>query len=117
MTFDPTKPVQTRDGRKARIICTDLRHPWYSMAVAIADENGLETISCYSKSGRWDERYDDENSLVNIPEKRKYWVVMAKECGLPMSGTYCDKGYMEEAVKQRKKSGIYIATHEGEYEV
>ena len=24
--FDPTKPVQTRDGRKARIICTDRKH-------------------------------------------------------------------------------------------
>lgn len=23
--FDPTKPVQTRDGRKARIICTDAK--------------------------------------------------------------------------------------------
>ena len=22
--FDPTKPVQTRDGREARIICTDV---------------------------------------------------------------------------------------------
>lgn len=72
MTFDPTKPPhQTRNGREARIICADLKHPEYQIAAVIIDENGDEEVESYTAGGllisgepggAWD--------LINVPDKR-----------------------------------------------
>ena len=74
MSFDVNKPVQTRDGRKARIICTDAKGN--RPIVALAERNsGDEYASWHGSNGRWwpsgDETGDD---LINIPEKR--WAVI-----------------------------------------
>ena len=54
MTFDPTKPVQTRDGRKARIICTDLNNPAFRI-VAVIDHPGGEYVETYYSNGyKWE---------------------------------------------------------------
>lgn len=48
--FDPTKPVQTRDGRKARIICTDAASPL--PIVALVTDKGVEYPTVFTKEGR-----------------------------------------------------------------
>jgi hypothetical protein len=70
--FDPTKPVQTRDGRKARIVCTDSRASDMPI-IALAEMGGwaphLEyAFGCYA-DGRVSKDRDDDLDLVNIPEK------------------------------------------------
>jgi hypothetical protein len=69
--FDPTKPVQTRNGQKARIICTDrvsLTHPIIALV-------GEACCLIYTVSGTY---YSDGtpslNDLINIPTKREGWV-------------------------------------------
>lgn len=36
MTLDPNKPVRTRDGCAAHILCTDLKKDMYTIAAAVA---------------------------------------------------------------------------------
>lgn len=76
MTFEPTKPVQTRDGRKARVICTNLH--WYDgrgRPIVYLIMNGAgEAICTCDKDGRSTGYPADD--LINIPEKRRVvgWV-------------------------------------------
>ena len=68
MTFDPTKPVQTRDGCKARIICTD-KGGDYPIVALVPSTNGKDRIITFNKQGKnttglSQTKYD----LVNIPD-------------------------------------------------
>lgn len=78
--FDPTKPVQTRDGRKARILITDLQNQTPIVA-AITSECDVENAYHYGIKGNFcdmdiEHRYD----LVNIPQKR--WVSLNRTTDL-----------------------------------
>ena len=68
--FDPTKPVQTRDGRKARIVCTNARiERGYPIAALVETEEGGEEVRNYTKSGLWIEGARlGKSDLINIPE-------------------------------------------------
>lgn len=81
MKIDFSKPVQTRDGRPARILATDLRHPDYSVVAAVSDGNNLEEIIRFTPEGSfWKARggrpEPDRADLVNVPRKigREIWV-------------------------------------------
>jgi len=67
MTFDPTKPVQTRDGRKARIICTD-KKSISTIVALVEDENGEEGIISYLGSGTVFINGESPVDLINIEE-------------------------------------------------
>ena len=74
--FDPTKPVQTRDGRKARIIATDAVDPIYPIVALVTQKAGEERPERYTSTGRY---YSDGDilrptDLVNVPEKHVRWV-------------------------------------------
>ena len=74
MTFDPNKPVQTRDGRKARIICND-RMGYSPLIALVSDKEGEETVQGYRADGTYYYNRgipNDKRDLVNIPEKR--WI-------------------------------------------
>ena len=75
------KPVCTRNGRKARIICFDAKgtHPIIAL---VSDPNieGEETPFCYTNDGFYNnpncESYHD---LMMLPEKKEGWVNVYKE--------------------------------------
>jgi hypothetical protein len=68
--FDPTKPVQTRDGRKARIICTDYKNGQDSIVAAITRSKcDEEMLLTYSSKGWYQFDEESQYDLVNIPEK------------------------------------------------
>ena len=68
--FDPTKPVQTRDGRKARIICTDRNDTEFPI-VALVNDGVYEEIKSYSSEGAYLHTMDESASdLINIPETK-----------------------------------------------
>ena len=64
--FDPTKPVQTRDGHKARIVCTD-RKGTVSI-VALVERYSHENAVYYGSDGRLVGSKESRLDLVNIPE-------------------------------------------------
>lgn len=73
------KPVCTRDGRKARIICFD-KEGNFPLVVLVKDEaNHLEEIKSYSIQGVTDvfrKRHprESEDDLMMLPEKHEGWV-------------------------------------------
>lgn len=73
MAFDPTKPVQTRDGRKARILCTDLkgREPYTIVAThRNKSDEDVEYVSTFTAEGRmFGSEQCNPNDLVNIPQR------------------------------------------------
>jgi hypothetical protein len=75
MTFDPTKPVQTRDGRKVRIICTDAAGPHPIVALIKVEKEGRECSHQFSKIGSYfANSIASELDLINIPERKVRWV-------------------------------------------
>ena len=83
MTFDPTKPVQTRDGRKARIVSDRLSGGAHKFIAIITHENGCENGYTYDEGGYY---YCLSNpcglDLVNVPEKREMWVNVYEGCDI-----------------------------------
>lgn len=69
MSFDPTKPVQTRDGRKARILTTNLKATSYTLAAAVICFGEEECIYTLLPNGRIDNAAESRMDLINIPEK------------------------------------------------
>lgn len=89
MTFDPTKPVQTRDGRPARIICTDLVSASGKSIVALAKEpfgtyagKNVESVTYYYSDGHFlPSKIDNDMDLVNVPERVVRFVnIKTHEC-------------------------------------
>lgn len=70
------KPVCTRDGRKARIICFDLNNKNFPIAAIIncdTEENAYQ----YDIDGVCDE-HDNNLNLMMSPEKKEGWVNLCK---------------------------------------
>lgn len=67
MTFDPTKPVETRAGRPARIVATDRKGTGKTI-VALTYTNGIEYIKLFYPDGRYTLGRDVVEDLVNAPE-------------------------------------------------
>ena len=97
------KPVCTRDGHKARIICFDAKGMHQPIIALITQDNGIEHIETYYSDGRFN---DDSNSqsdydLMILPEKKEGWVNVYKE------RIYSTK---EEAIEATYDGVTYIDT-------
>lgn len=114
MTFDPTKPVQTRDGRKARIICTDFkgfgRGSIIANVICTYANAEAESIYVYYDDGRTNRSSDSSLDLINVPETRRVHIIEYGDGsrwyrdGAPLDGhggTYL--GYLEYTDDQLKK--------------
>lgn len=71
------KPVCTRDGRKARIICFDLNNKNFPI-VAIINCDSEENVYQYDIDGICDE-HDNNLNLMMFPEKKEGWIIIHKE--------------------------------------
>ena len=71
------KPVCTRDGRKARIICFD-RNDLYPIVALIECEDGKEMVGAYSKEGQTEIYEIKGTDLMMLPEKKEGWVNVYK---------------------------------------
>lgn len=75
--FDPTKPVQTRDGRKARIVATDVRRSnSVDQLMILALITSPDTVYEYEGYRHQDGTYPHVKphlDLVNIPVKSSTW--------------------------------------------
>jgi len=95
--FDPTKPIQTRDGRKARIICADANYydihgnkePIMALIEVKNGIKGIEKHCSFSSNGQYFHDKQSEHDLVNIPEKKELdvWVNVYSN----FSSAYCSR--------------------------
>lgn len=82
MTFDPTKPVRTRDGKPARIICTDyLPEDGDKWIIALVEDDGPERIIIYEENGMFVGPKEHGHDLINIPERKECWGVLYSRNG------------------------------------
>jgi hypothetical protein len=71
------KPVCTRDGRKARIICFDTINKGNYPIIALLEDKGCEAIFYYNKDGKCN--VGTELDLMMLPEKKEGWIIIHKE--------------------------------------
>ena len=73
------KPVCTRDGRKARVLCYDFKqNEEYPILVAVENKDGKECALLYSNDGISEMYKSSNNELVMSPEKKEGWVNVYK---------------------------------------
>jgi len=67
--FDPAKPCKTRDGRKARVLATDIRDNAYPLAAAVTSaEDGSESVLYYDVNGQTTAPTASPDDLINLPD-------------------------------------------------
>lgn len=116
------KPVCTRDGHKARIICFDRKfyYDGYNYPiVAMVNDNDNELVHAYTQDGLLVENGECELDLMMLPERKEGWmniytntaVKNSRYCG---SNIYASK---EEALNNISPFlGHYINTNKIEWE-
>lgn len=80
MPLDLSKPVQTRDGRKVRILCTDAAEPWPVVGVLPRQMRPGDFI------GRWDTEgrsQDGTTDIVNAPDPSFWLNIYERGCLSP----------------------------------
>lgn len=92
MTLDINKPVMTRDGKPARIICTDRKGSSHIL-VALVEEDGRESFWSYRADGQKFEDRQGPLDLVNVPTAHTGWIHIYK---MP-SGIYLATGEIFES--------------------
>lgn len=113
------KPVCTRDGRKARIICFDRKLLFkgisYPIIALVEDTAKEETIYGYNEKGKVmiedDATYKDD--LMMLPQKKEGWVNIYKDIDNDICGIYSTK---EEALNGKSVGDYYVATIKIEWE-
>lgn len=105
------KPVCTRDGRKARIICFDAK--CNKPIVALIYDCNKETVFQYLESGRFFVDQIDKYDLMMLPQKKEGWVNVYNSLGVI---TFSHNPYdtKEEAMKDKGK--YYVDTVKIEWE-
>lgn len=119
------KPIYTRDGRKARILCYDLKGvEEYPIVAAIETHDYLaESISAYDRNGRFDHDKENNNDLMILLEKKEGWINIynrntistSKENCYIMTGVSVFKT-KESAISYKDKDKEYIDTIKIEWE-
>lgn len=101
------KPVQTRDGRAARILCTDLPGP-NPIVAAIGD-----SVRIYRADGKYP-NYPCDYDLVNVPEEQDTWLYMhqSRRNGNIVLGLH-EEGWVPRENKLLAKKKITITEGEG----
>jgi hypothetical protein len=77
--FDPTLPVQTRDGRKARILATDIKSvSGYSIIAVVTQDSDMEIVSTHTPTGHINSCPGNRGDLINTPQriKGKCWLAI-----------------------------------------
>lgn len=113
---NPSQKVMTRDGRKVRILCTDMKNE--QPLLALITEGNREDIHFYYQNGVWSNDYPEHKlDLVFAPVKKEGWINVYKgviENHLPFVGQKVYKS-KEDAIRN-KCEGIYLTTIKIEWE-
>lgn len=80
--FDPTKPVQQRNGRAARIIVTDLDNPAYPIVALTEQEDGRWWPETFTSEGHiYSDPLIGADDLINVPEQHTFFTPIRVTAG------------------------------------
>ena len=110
---NPSRKVVTRDGRNARIICTDRRDLNFPIIALIENISGGGEKACsYTKDGRHYTDCSDIFDLFFAPETHEGWVTIHRSS---ICDGYFTDGIFDSEEKARARGGA-IATVKVEWE-
>ena len=110
---NPSRKVVTRDGRRVRIICTDMKSTTYPVVALIENGSGYEQLTTFSKNGEYAVNESSRSDLFFAPEKHEGWVNIYKEgTNRYLEGCIC---VTKEEAKRIRGYG-YITTIKIEWE-
>ena len=70
--LDFSKPVQTRAGQPVRILCTDRKHPNYTV-IGLIEIDGVDITKYWTEDGHYfSTRKEDYLDLIQAPQPRKH---------------------------------------------
>ena len=113
---NPSRKVVTRDGRNARIICTDMRDLNFPIIALIETRPGGEEMTySYTKDGRYCNTCPNIFDLFFAPEKHEGWINVYRNND---SHTYAGAVYdsKEDAEKRKTIDENYVTTIKIEWE-
>lgn len=114
---NPSKDVVTRDGRSAKIICTDrknLNHPIVALVKSKFAEE--ESIVCYTKEGKIFNQVLNDADLFFVSEKKEGWINLYRAETSSQYVTSNPYDSEEKAIEIGRTSENYIATTKIEWE-
>lgn len=113
---NPSRKIVTREGKPARIICTDAKFEKYQVLALITKKDGQEMLATLDTSGKFRSGYNSHLDLFFAPEKHEGWINIYLDAdNSSYVGTYIYKS-KEESEESGKKWSCYIATIKIEWE-
>ena len=110
---NPSRKIVTREGKPARIICTDVKGASYSV-LALVDKGDYEGPTLYTKKGEYSLGTECSYDLFFAPEKKEGWINIYKS-GFGWSlGT--NIWQTEEEAKKWVGAADYVTTIKIEWE-
>ena len=103
---NPSKKIVTREGKPARIICTDAKFEKYQVVVLITEKDGQESFAILDTSGKFRSGYDSYLDLFFATEKHEGWLnIYRSESGFYLRGNpYESKEEADEVAKANYKN-------------
>ena len=114
---NPSMKVITRNGRKVRIICTDMNCQNYPIIALLKQFNdNYEDIFSYTKDGKWRVNESTRHDLFFAPEKHEGWINVYRHSdgGHAYAGAVYDS--KEDAEKRKIIDENYVTTIKLEWE-
>ncbi len=109
MTFDPTKPCTTRDGREVRLFSERMKNG--DLVGAVTEKDGCEVCKTWEPDGRTWAGLKMSSDLINIPEKRTVWVNFYRDGGCSYHDSIREANYVG-----RHRDSIHFACVKVEFE-
>ena len=111
---DPSRKVVTREGKPARIICTDARGEYPVIALIEHYQETLDVTFSFTKDGKWcTDGTNSNKDLFFVTEKHEGWTNVYEEgTNRYLDGCICST---EEEAKRIRGYG-YITTIKIEWE-
>ena len=113
---NPSRKVVTRDGRRVRVICTDMKSTTYPVVALIENcSSGFEQLITFSKNGEYAVNESSRSDLFFAPETHEGWINVYRNND---SHTYAGAVYdsKEDAEKRKVIDENYVTTIKIEWE-
>ena len=107
----------TRDGRNARIICTDKKGFDYPIVALIENKlEGFEGVLYYTKDGEYTANKSSDKDLFFAPEKHEGWINIYRNEDEDYYKGMVIFSSKEDAIEKGRKFSDYITTTKIEWE-
>ena len=107
---NPSRKVVTRDGRNARIICTDAMGDYPLIALVEALDSTAEQAYSFTSKGSYYTSITSDNDLFFAPEKHEGWINIYRNEDEDYYKGMVIFSSKEDAIEKGRRFSDYITT-------